>query len=74
MPVACRAMYPNDPWRCFFGYRVYPTLRSPLFVFQWIFDEAQMTVDNVGTPVTKAQWNYIHKMGLEVKRSLENVT
>ena len=29
-------------------------------MFQWQFDEAQMTVDNVGAPVTPQQWNYIH--------------
>lgn len=48
VPASCRAAYPTEPWRCFFGYRIYPTLRTPLFVVQWVFDEAQMTVDNVG--------------------------
>lgn len=47
---------------------------APLFVFQWLFDEAQMTADNVGAPVTKQQWDYIHKMGDSLRNSFENVT
>lgn len=47
---------------------------APLFVFQWLFDEAQMSVDNVGSPVTKQQWDYIHKMGDSMRRTLINVT
>lgn len=94
VPRRCRALYPNEPWRCYFGYRLYPTLRgkfprnshqkpsnqpphllpAPLFVFQWLFDEAQMTVDNVGSPVTKQQWDYIHKMGDALRHSFRNVT
>lgn len=26
MPKHCAAKYPNEPWRCYFGYRLYPTL------------------------------------------------
>lgn len=33
-----------------------------------------MTVDNVGAPVTKQQWDYIHKMGDALRQSFENVT
>ena len=47
---------------------------GPVFVFQWLFDEAQMTADNVGAPVSKPQWDYIHRMGNELRQSLENVT
>lgn len=74
LPSSCLSHYPDEPWKCYFGYRIYPTLKTPLFVVQWIFDEAQMMVDNVGTPVTRAQWNYIHNLGQELRRSLENVT
>lgn len=49
-------------------------LSAPLFVFQWLFDEAQMTADNVGAPVTKQQWDYIHKMGDSLRQTFENVT
>ncbi|XP_023238203.1 palmitoleoyl-protein carboxylesterase notum1-like isoform X2 [Centruroides sculpturatus] len=75
VPTRCKALYnPTDVWRCYFGYRIYPTLKAPLFVFQWLFDEAQMTADNVGAPVSKAQWDYIHHMGNELRSSLQNVT
>ncbi|XP_039289314.1 LOW QUALITY PROTEIN: palmitoleoyl-protein carboxylesterase NOTUM [Nilaparvata lugens] len=73
VPHSCKKHYPSEPWRCYFGYRLYPTLTAPLFVFQWLFDEAQMTADNVGTPVTKQQWDYIHKMGDSLRHTFRNV-
>ncbi|KAK9303589.1 hypothetical protein QLX08_004754 [Tetragonisca angustula] len=74
MPRNCANEHPNEPWRCYFGYRLYPTLTAPLFVFQWLFDEAQMSADNVGAPVTKQQWDYIHKMGDSLRQTFENVS
>ncbi|XP_077258774.1 palmitoleoyl-protein carboxylesterase notum isoform X4 [Temnothorax americanus] len=74
MPRNCVVRYPNEPWKCFFGYRLYPTLSAPLFVFQWIFDEAQMKAYNVAAPVTRQQWDYIHKMGDSLRQTFENVT
>ncbi|BET00789.1 Pectinacetylesterase [Nesidiocoris tenuis] len=74
VPSACRSVYHGEPWRCFFGYRLYPTVTAPLFVFQWLFDEAQMTADNVGAPMTKQQWDYVHKMGDSLRNSFKNVT
>ncbi|KAF2904870.1 hypothetical protein ILUMI_01303 [Ignelater luminosus] len=74
VPKRCRRVYENEPWRCYFGYRLYPTLKTPLFIFQWLFDEAQMDADNVGAPVTKQQWDYIHKMGDALRQSFENVS
>ena len=47
---------------------------APLFVFQWIFDEAQMKAYNVAAPVTRQQWDYIHKMGDSLRQTFENVT
>lgn len=47
---------------------------APLFVFQWLFDEAQMRADSVGAPVTPQQWDYIHEMGGALRSSLDNVT
>lgn len=47
---------------------------APLFVFQWLFDEAQMRADSVGAPVTPQQWDYIHEMGGALRASLDNVT
>lgn len=49
-------------------------LVAPLFVFQWLFDEAQMRADSVGAPVTKKQWDYIHETGIALRGSLDNVT
>lgn len=74
VPDSCLQQYPGEEWKCYFGYRIYSTLKTPLFVVQWVFDEAQMTVDNVGNPVTRAQWNYVHRLGQELRRSLQNVT
>lgn len=50
------------------------SITAALFVFQWMFDEAQMKVDSVGAPVTPQQWDYIHQMGAALRSSLENVT
>ncbi|KAK7605237.1 hypothetical protein V9T40_007095 [Parthenolecanium corni] len=74
IPHTCRMTYPRELWKCFIGYRIYPTLSVPLFVFQWLFDEVQMKVENVGTPVTKQQWEYIHTMGEILRNSFQNVT
>ncbi|XP_022226370.2 palmitoleoyl-protein carboxylesterase NOTUM [Drosophila obscura] len=74
LPEDCTKAHPTEPWRCYFGYRLYPTLKTPLFVFQWLFDEAQMRADNVGAPVTPQQWNYIHEMGGALRSSLDNVS
>ncbi|KAF6211533.1 hypothetical protein GE061_012046 [Apolygus lucorum] len=74
VPPSCRSAYHDEPWRCFFGYRLYPTVTAPLFVFQWLFDEAQMTADNVGAPMTKQQWDYVHKMGDSLRNSFKNIT
>ncbi|KAI4458352.1 notum-related [Holotrichia oblita] len=74
IPKRCLFAYAAEPWRCYIGYRMYPTLKAPLFVFQWLFDEAQMDVDNVGTPVTKQQWDHIHKMGNALRKSFKNVS
>lgn len=53
---------------------MYSFFSAPLFVFQWLFDEAQMTADNVGAPVTKHQWDYIHKMGDSLRHTFQNVS
>ncbi|ALC43262.1 Notum, partial [Drosophila busckii] len=74
LPEDCTKAHAAEPWRCYFGYRLYPTLKTPLFVFQWLFDEAQMRADNVGAPVTPQQWNYIHEMGGALRSSLDNVS
>ncbi|XP_055686728.1 palmitoleoyl-protein carboxylesterase NOTUM [Lutzomyia longipalpis] len=74
VPEACRKKHSREPWRCYFGHRLYPTLKAPLFVFQWLFDEEQMKADGVWAPKSPQQWDYIHGMGNALRDSLENVT
>lgn len=50
------------------------SITAPLFIFQWLFDKAQMKFNNVGTPLSKEQWDYIHRMGRIVRQTLDNVT
>ena len=43
---------------------------------QWLFDEAQLTVDNIqltGQPVQEGQWRYIQNLGIELRKTLNNV-
>lgn len=74
VPQACASAYFTEPWRCYFGYRTYQTLTTPLFVVQWLYDEAQLMFDHITRPGTSGQWNYVNKVVNEMKRSLENVT
>ncbi|KAH7947370.1 hypothetical protein HPB52_010985 [Rhipicephalus sanguineus] len=75
VPDRCKPLYSDyEQWRCYFGYRIYPTLKAPTFVFQWVFDEAQMVVNNVAAPSSKAHWDYIHALGSKLRSTLMNVT
>lgn len=49
---------------------------GPVFVVQWLFDEAQLTVDNIhltGQPVQQGQWRYIQNLGIELRNTLKDV-
>lgn len=35
VPKRCKQMYMDEPWRCYFGYRLYPTLKS--MYQKWIY-------------------------------------
>lgn len=51
-------------------------LSGPVFVVQWLFDEAQLTVDNIhltGQPVQQGQWRYIQNLGIELRNTLKDV-
>ncbi|EFX74213.1 hypothetical protein DAPPUDRAFT_57291, partial [Daphnia pulex] len=74
VPLACKAQYASQPWRCYFGHHLHRTLKTPLFIFQWLFDEAQMLADNVGPPMSKEQWDYIHAVGDDLRRTFTNVS
>ncbi len=54
--------------------RFYFGSTAPLFIFQWLFDEAQMLADNVGPPMSKEQWDYIHAVGDDLRRTFANVS
>ncbi|XP_036443174.1 inactive palmitoleoyl-protein carboxylesterase notum1b [Colossoma macropomum] len=76
VPEQCRLAHTGEEWNCFFGYKVFPTLKSPVFVVQWLFDEAQLTVDNVhltGQPVQEGQWRYIQNLGIELRNTLKDI-
>uniref|UniRef100_A0A8C4IYK7 Notum, palmitoleoyl-protein carboxylesterase n=1 Tax=Dromaius novaehollandiae TaxID=8790 RepID=A0A8C4IYK7_DRONO len=78
VPERCKLRFKEgEEWNCFFGYKIYPTLRCPVFIVQWLFDEAQLTVDNVhltGQPVQEGQWLYIQNLGRELRNTLKDVT
>lgn len=76
VPDRCRLENVGEELNCFFGYKVYHTLKSPVFVVQWLFDEAQLTVDNIhltGQPVHEGQWKYIQNLGNELRSTLQDV-
>lgn len=78
VPERCRRQFKEgEEWNCFFGYKVYPTLRCPVFVVQWLFDEAQLTVDNVHIPgqsLQEDQWLYMQNVGHELRHTFKDVS
>ena len=50
------------------------TTAAIVFIVQHLFDEAQIIADNVGPPVTRQQWQYLYRLGLDVRNSLSNVS
>ncbi|KAJ6219632.1 hypothetical protein RDWZM_005444 [Blomia tropicalis] len=77
VPTACTDRFPNEPWRCFFGYRLYPTLQTPLFVVQYQYDEFQIHVDGM----TRGRvWNeherlqYIRSLSDAIRYTLNNAS
>ncbi|XP_061686210.1 carboxylesterase notum2 [Syngnathoides biaculeatus] len=78
VPDRCRRLYKKgEEWQCFFGYKLYSTLTSPLFVVQWLFDEEQLRVENIyigGQHMSNEQWQYVQNLGRELKNSLRDVT
>lgn len=49
-------------------------LPAPLFIFQWQFDKFQLYADNVQVPASPDQWNYIHKLGSNLRNTFQNVS
>lgn len=69
--------FPSEPWRCFFGYRLYPTLQTPLYVVQYQYDEFQIHVDGM---TRGRMWNeherlqYIRSLSDAIRSTLANVS
>lgn len=74
VPIECSSRHSSKPWLCYFGYRLHKTLRTPLFVVQWLYDEYQLMANNLFPPYGNAHWPYIKKYGERMRKSLENVT
>ncbi|KAL0880151.1 hypothetical protein ABMA27_002623 [Loxostege sticticalis] len=72
-PASCVRKHPLNPWLCYFGYRLYPHIRTPLFVFQYLFDSAQLAAEGVRAPRTRAQWDAVHQTGAAIRASLKGV-
>ncbi|XP_025062807.1 palmitoleoyl-protein carboxylesterase notum2-like isoform X3 [Alligator sinensis] len=77
LPEKCRQQFKKaDEWQCFLGYRLFSSLKSPVFVVQWLFDEEQMKLENIhlsSQSLEENQWNYIQNLGRELRNSLRDV-
>ncbi|XP_072915979.1 carboxylesterase notum2-like [Hemitrygon akajei] len=77
IPERCRQQFRREEWQCFFGHRIYSSLRSPVFVVQWLFDEEQLKMENIqlgSQSLTENQWNYIQNLGRDLRNSLRSVS
>nr|XP_032822776.1 palmitoleoyl-protein carboxylesterase NOTUM-like [Petromyzon marinus] len=74
VPERCRLhLPPGEEWKCFFGFITFQTLATPVFVAQWLFDEAQLTADNVqllGPTRGGDQLPYLRELGQELRATL----
>ena len=50
-----------------------PLFAAPIFIIQWQFDKFQMYADNVAIPSTPQHWNYIHRMGENLKTTYQSL-
>ncbi|XP_038048060.1 palmitoleoyl-protein carboxylesterase notum1'-like isoform X1 [Patiria miniata] len=74
-PKSCIEMYGEEQmWKCFFGFRIHETLQTPVFIFQWLYDEAQLTVGMSGPPIQIEHWNFMQKTGRDMRASLRNAS
>ncbi|VDN09751.1 unnamed protein product [Dibothriocephalus latus] len=73
IPRRCReAEGKSNFWRCYLGPVLYQHIRTPTFIIQSLFDEAQLQMNRAllltGGPYTK--FAYIQRLGQEVAKSL----
>ncbi|EMP31531.1 Protein notum like protein [Chelonia mydas] len=77
LPEKCKQQFKRvNEWQCFLGYRLYSSLKSPVFVVQWLFDEEQLKLENIhlgSQLLTENQWNYLQNLERELRNSLRDV-
>ncbi|KAH7640033.1 notum-like protein [Dermatophagoides farinae] len=76
VPESCAKQYPQEPWRCYFGYRLYPTLSTPLFVVQFQYDEFQLYMDGLANQAMNEmeRIHYIRQLSQQMIQTLTNVS
>ncbi|XP_069503236.1 palmitoleoyl-protein carboxylesterase notum2-like [Ambystoma mexicanum] len=78
LPDKCRLQFKkNEEWQCFMGYKLHSSLKAPIFVVQWLFDQEQLTLENIRlavNSVTEKQWSDILNLGRETKNSLHDIS
>ncbi|XP_075035842.1 palmitoleoyl-protein carboxylesterase notum2-like [Mixophyes fleayi] len=77
LPDNCRQQFKReDKWQCFYGHKSYTSMKSPIFVVQWLYDVEQLRIENIQPDfqfMTANQWNNIQSIGRELKKSLREV-
>ncbi|XP_075422175.1 palmitoleoyl-protein carboxylesterase notum2-like isoform X1 [Ascaphus truei] len=77
LPEKCKEQFKRgDEWKCFYGPKMYSSMKSPIFVVQWLYDEEQLRIENIQpefTSMTANQWNSLQNIGRELKKSLRDV-
>ncbi|OTF79764.1 hypothetical protein BLA29_013710, partial [Euroglyphus maynei] len=76
VPESCAKHYPLEPWRCYFGYRLYPTLTTPLFVVQFQYDEFQLYMDGMANQAFNEmeRIRYVRSLSKQMISTLTNVS
>ncbi|OON22916.1 hypothetical protein X801_01183, partial [Opisthorchis viverrini] len=76
IPKSCRQNQPREErWKCFLAPFMYRYIKTPVYIVQSLFDEAQMQMSKVPllTGGTYGKWTYIQKLGKQVAQSLQNI-
>ncbi|CAD5110709.1 DgyrCDS88 [Dimorphilus gyrociliatus] len=75
VPYNCAKQFGSEEaWKCYFGHRVYPTLKTPIFIIQNLFDEAQLMANRVYPPANDRQRRFMLDIGQDFIRTLSNVS
>ncbi|TGZ73952.1 hypothetical protein CRM22_001219 [Opisthorchis felineus] len=76
IPKSCRKHQQREErWKCFLAPFMYQYIKTPVYIVQSLFDEAQMQMSKVPllTGGTYGKWTYIQKLGKQVAQSLQNI-